>query len=241
MMTTTATYSRVRRPIFTPIRERNHNLEEQLSSKYESFLSNSSHRVNLSNFANKISDGVHNTVIDSADGTFNLLSCKNLKDGRVVINDVERKISKETFQILRRRTQLEQWDILLSSVGTIGEIVLLKEDPSKYEFQRSVAMIKACDKQDACIIYSALKRQKNELIHSAHGAVQQCLFLSDIKGFEIEVPTKRNTIDEFGKYAIAVHNAIAKNQKESIVLGTLRDSLLTHLMSGELNITEIDC
>ena len=91
---------------------------------------------------NNITDGVHNSVKDDINGNYYLLSCKNIKGGVITIGENERKVNKETFEKLRKRTRLQKGDLLLSSVGTIGEMVLLNEIPSNYEFQRSVAIIK---------------------------------------------------------------------------------------------------
>lgn len=211
----------------------NHNLEEQLDSRYAFLLRKSSQRLPLSTISAGVTDGVHNTIIDSPNDSYYLLSCKNLKDGRISIGDEERRIDRNTFIKLRQRTKLGKWDILLSSVGTIGEIVLLREEPSSFEFQRSVAMIKPTS-FGPFVIYSALRRQKLELIHSAHGAVQQCLFLSDIGKFEITIPADPSDIYEFSKFSMVTHSLIAEREKQNFELITLRNLLLPKLLSGEL-------
>lgn len=89
-----------------------------------------------------VTDGVHNSVEDDPTGEYFLLSCKNIKNGAVIISSNERKISKDTFDQLRKRTKLDVNDILLSSVGTIGELALVIDKPNFIEFQRSVAILK---------------------------------------------------------------------------------------------------
>ena len=185
---------------------------------------------------NNITDGVHNSVKDDINGNYYLLSCKNIKGGVITIGENERKVNKETFEKLRKRTRLQKGDLLLSSVGTIGEMVLLNEIPSNYEFQRSVAIIKP-NKEiiSSHFLYYAMKAQKDEIIHSAHGAVQQCLFISDVANFKTIVPP-RETMQHFTNITVELHEKLSKNNQESRRLAELRDTLLPKLMSGELHI-----
>jgi len=187
-----------------------------------------------------ITDGVHNTVKDVANGGFYLLSCKNIKGGIITIGDHERTIDGETFNKLRKRTKLQKGDILLSSVGTIGEMVLLNDDLSNIEFQRSVAIIKPDnDVITSHFLFYSLMNQKVNIIHSAHGAVQQCLFISDIANFSTIIPPKEDII----KFTNVVKVLVDKKttiEKENKCLATLRDTLLPKLMSGEIKVNEIE-
>ena len=216
----------------------NDNLERQAEAVFHKmFLEDAQRkRVSVKDVALNVTDGVHNTVKDDPDGQYYLLSCKNIKGGKITLGNSERKINEETFERLRKRTKLEKGDILLSSVGTIGELVLLKEEPSHYEFQRSVAMIKANRKiVSPEYLYEALLTQKSEIIHAAHGAVQQCVFISDILGFIIPLPTKEE-LSKFESLVVPVFDKIQQNENEIRCLADLRDTLLPKLMNGEIEL-----
>lgn len=194
----------------------------------------------ISDVALNVTDGVHNTVNDDPAGEFFLLSCKNIKGGSLGIGLSERRISKETFDKLRRRTKLAKGDILISSVGTIGEILLLNSDPSNYEFQRSVAMIKPNPRYvSSAYLFASLVSKRLQLIHAAHGAVQQCLFISDIENFPICIP-ETEKLHAFDEIVVPMLDAISSNETVNRRLADLRDSLLPKLMSGELDISEFD-
>ena len=169
-----------------------------------------------------------------------MLSCKNIKDGSLSIGLNERKISKETFDKLRKRTKLAKGDILLTSVGTIGEMLLVNFEPNNIEFQRSVAIIKPnTEVVSAAYLYYALLAQKQEIIHAGHGAVQQCIFLKDIMGFEIHKPDK-NAMQGFDEIVNPIADMIINNHRENERLCGMRDSLLPKLMSGELDVSDLD-
>ena len=216
----------------------NTNLELQAQALYKQwFVDNRSddwEEKQLSEIALHITDGVHNTVIDSPEGEYYLLSCKNIKSGQLLIGSNERRIDRETFAKLRKRTRLSQGDILVTSVGTVGEMYLVNEFPTNYEFQRSVAIIKPNqDIISSYFLYAALLYQRNELKHLAHGAVQQCIFISDLKEYSFIVPNK-NDISAFDEVVAPMFNKIGELQKENEALSTLRDTLLPKLMNGEI-------
>lgn len=216
----------------------NANLELQAQALYKQwFVDNHSddwEEMPLDKIALHITDGVHNTVVDTPDGDGYLLSCKNIKNGQLHIDNNERRISAETLSRLRKRTRLDQGDILLTSVGTIGEMLLINEYPSNYEFQRSVAIIKPNPQLvSSYFLYSALLYKKAEIKHLAHGAVQQCIFISDLKEFLVDVPNFE-IITSFDNIVAPLFDTITKMQKENKVLTNLRDTLLPKLISGEI-------
>lgn len=195
--------------------------------------------VSVDDVSLNITDGVHNTVIDDSEGSFYLLSCKNIKGGSISIGEKERKINELTFLKLRKRTKLAKGDILLSSVGTVGELVLLNYEPGNIEFQRSVAIIKPNPEIISSIfLYETLLNQKTEIIHAAHGAVQQCIFIGDIKGFKVILPPKQ-IVDEYDKIVKPMFEQITQNLDQNTYLSDIRDILLPKLMSGELDVSDL--
>ncbi len=194
----------------------------------------------IADIALNVTDGVHNTVKDDPEGQYLLLSCKNIKGGLLSIGASERKINSETFEKLRRRTKLAKGDILISSVGTVGELLLLNTDPSNFEFQRSVAIVKPnSELVSSAYVYESLVAKKAELINAAHGAVQQCLFISDIAGFPIGIP-KTAELRSFDEIINPMFDTITANEAENLRLEALRDTLLPKLMFGELDVSELD-
>ena len=187
-----------------------------------------------------VTDGVHNTVKDDPEGQYLLLSCKNIKGGSLSIGTSERRISSETFEKLRRRTKLEKGDVLISSVGTVGELLLLNSQPNNYEFQRSVAIVKPNpDFVSSVYLYESLVSRKAELINRAHGAVQQCLFISDISEFPIGIPTSED-LHSFDDIVVPMFDNITANEMENTRLEVIRNSLLPKLMSGELDVSALE-
>ena len=139
-----------------------------------------------------ITDGEHGTVIDDNNGRFYLLSNKNIVNNEIVITNGDRKINKEVFEKINKRTVLEKNDILISTVGTLGKTAIIKNDIINYVFQRSVGIIKVDSKK---INPYYLKYQidspafQKRIIKLSKGAIQKCLYIDDLRNLEIMLPS----------------------------------------------------
>lgn len=148
--------------------------------------------MKLEDLCINITDGTHSTVVDSLDGSYFLLSCKNVKNGQVFYGDGDRRIDYSTLIALRQRTKMSVGDVVVSSVGTIGEVALIKDNPD-YEFQRSVAILKPNKEliePSYLAYYLSSSAGQNEIKGRIKGAAQPCLFLSDIKDINIALVSK---------------------------------------------------
>ena len=219
----------------------NENLEQQAQAIFANMFDESNTtQATISDVSLNVTDGVHNTVHDDPEGEYLLLSCKNIKGGSLNIGTSERRISRDTFEKLRRRTKLSKGDVLISSVGTIGELLLLNNEPLNYEFQRSVAMVKPNPSVvSSAYLYESLLSNRAKLINSAHGAVQQCLFISDIAEFPIRIP-QQDILSEFDTIVTPMLDIVTANENENIKLSQLRDTLLPKLMSDEIDVSDLE-
>lgn len=144
--------------------------------------------MKLSEICLKITDGTHGSIIDDKEGSFYLLSCKNIKNGKIVITNIDRRIKYTTFKNLNKRTNLSVNDILITTVGTIGELAIINSHEINYEFQRSVGIIKVDPERiipKYVFYYLSSNSAKNQINSLIKGAVQKCLFLNDIGRIEI--------------------------------------------------------
>ena len=144
----------------------------------------------LKDFCLNITDGEHGTVIDDINGAYYLLSNKNIINGHIVISNDDRRISKESFEKINKRTKLEKNDVLISTVGTIGKTAIVEEN--NYVVQRSVGIIKTDSKKlnpKYLIYYLNQDYYQIRLVSLSKGAVQKCLFISDLKDLDIDVPS----------------------------------------------------
>ena len=90
-------------------------------------------------------------------------------------------------------------------------------------------------------IYCTLKQPDVycEIVNRGQGSAQPNISASDIMSISCVIPSKE-AINKFNKTLQPLFDLIISNQRENQQLSTLRDSLLPKLMSGELDVSDID-
>ena len=97
--------------------------------------------VRLGDISYKIVDGDHNPPTGEKEKTpYIMASSTNIGNERLINLEKVRYLSEENFIKCNKRTLVKKDDILFSSVGSIGSVIVYNED-YKLTFQRSVIVI----------------------------------------------------------------------------------------------------
>lgn len=90
-------------------------------------------------------------------------------------------------------------------------------------------------------IYCTLKQPEvyHEIVNRGQGSAQPNISAYDIMSIPCVIPSEE-AINDFNDIAQPLFDLIISNQRENQQLSELRDSLLPRLMSGELDISDID-
>ena len=123
--------------------------------------------------------------------------------------------------------------VTVSARGTIG-FVCLRHEPY-VPIVRLISLIPNKEKITAKYLYLSLER----LNILGNGTTQQQLTIPDFKRTEILVPTYE-VIDSFTDKINPIFNQIWGHEKEIRILSNLRDTLLSKLMSGEIDLSKIN-
>ena len=134
------------------------------------------------------------TVIDVRDGThdspsyvdsgYPLVTSKNLQDGLIDFSKVS-LIKEDDYQKINKRSKVEVGDLLFAMIGTIGNPVVVKEEP--LFAIKNVALFKGNPKYDMNFLsyYLRSPRIKEKFDRQAKGTTQRFLGLGYLRTFEI--------------------------------------------------------
>ena len=78
-------------------------------------------------FCDSVRDGTHGTP-KPTDSGYKLITGKHVKDGQIIPTDAY-FISERDYNAINERSLVEQWDVLMSMIGTIGEVAVVKTRP----------------------------------------------------------------------------------------------------------------
>ena len=135
-------------------------------------------------------------------------------------------------------------DLVLAMTGaTIGKFAMVSEINEPIFVNQRVGKFFLGNEplKKVPFIYCTLKMDDvySEVITRGQGSAQPNISGADIMTIPCVIPTQ-NEIDEFNSFAEPIFTQLAKNQSESKKLALLRDSLLPKLMSGELDVSDLD-
>lgn len=156
---------------------------------------------------------------------------------RVVdFNNCTKFVDEDTYNNWFRSGHPKPWDILLSTVGSLAEMKIFLGE--KGCIAQNVVALRS--KAIAPIfLYQYLNYIRNDLVAYNIGSVQPSIKVTHIIKHPIFVPDD-NRLAAFEDTAKVISDQIYKLYCESEVLKGLRDSLLPKLMSGELDVSDLD-
>ena len=109
----------------------------------------------------------------------------------------------------------------------------------KFEaYQRTYVLIPNNPRYTAWLFY-AVKYNLNKITLAARGSVIKFITKGNLEDFSFAAPKNLDSfgiIDQFS----AINNIIATNREENAKLSQIRDTLLPRLMSGELDVSDIE-
>lgn len=187
-------------------------------------------------------------IIDVRDGThdspkpvkcgYALVTSKHLEPFNINFSETY-QISEADYIKINQRSAVEQYDILISMIGTVGLLSLVWHYPINFAI-KNVGLFKTSHKENFIeYIYLFLKSDyaRNHIEVRMAGSTQKYISLGELRKIPVIIPSdeiiiefKKTICSSFAK----IYNNIAQNEKLSI----LRETLLPKLMSGGIRVSE---
>ena len=146
-------------------------------------------------------------------------------------------ITKEEYQKIHKKWTLRPDDILLTIVGTLGNVAIVRERDLPFSMQRSIALLRVSEKIPYSYLYFLLNSDffKGELQKRINPTAQPGIYLTELSKIKIIVPNKR-IADLFHSVAQSFIKFMQSRIDNSDILTDLRDSLLPKLISGKVRV-----
>lgn len=183
-----------------------------------------------------VRDGTH-TSPKFFDRGFPLITSKNLINGKIDFKNIQ-YISKKDHIEICKRSNVDDGDILLAMIGTIGNPVLVKKDR---EFSiKNVALFKVGKNNNHLnnvYLYNYLSYSTYELNKKSAGGTQKFVGLSEFRKFQLPIPplAEQEKIAEIlSCWDDGIEKLLALIEKKKIQKKALMQQLLTgkHRLKG---------
>lgn len=173
----------------------------------------------------------------SEDGTYGLVTIKNVHDGMFIPNCTSR--ISEPPENMPRYCYLSTGDILISLTGNIGRVCIVYGND--YLLNQRVAKLVPREQKNWAYIYCSFRHIdfQNRLCTIANGVAQQNLSPVATGNMQIAIPSKA-LLDSFSTISEPLIESIVKLFRINSILRETRDLLLPKLISGELDVSNLD-
>lgn len=217
----------------------NENLEQHISSFYEHICENKSWDACELEKLIEVRDGTHDSPKPQTDGYLLVTSKHLLPYG--VDRSTPNRIAEKDFKKINERSLVEQGDVLMSMIGTIGLISFVTDQTIDYAI-KNVALFKTSKTPELAYYFlNFLKSKKTQqyIEMCLAGSTQKYISLGELRKMPIPNPDYV-TLKHFNEIVKPMYQMIILNSQENITFSRLRDYLLVKLISGELDVSAID-
>lgn len=156
-------------------------------------------------------------------------------------NSFEVYVDEHSYKFLSKSSLFGN-EIIISNVGDVGSVFLCPKLDLPMTLGNNIIMLRAeTDSYLDFYLYIWFKwSYGQELIQGIKGGSAQPKFnKTDFKGLPVILPSQQQ-LKEFNAAVTPVFNKISQNNQENIRLVQLRDTLLPKLMSGEIDVSNVD-
>ena len=221
----------------------NKNLEEQLSALFVNMFGHSidsldNSDIKLGDLIESVDNRGKTPPLSDEPTDYPIIDVRALSGNSRIIDytNCTKYVSKETYNNWFRSGHPKEYDILISTVGSLAEMKI---------FLGTIG----CIAQNVIgfrtkgisplYLYQYLNYIKNDLAAYNIGSVQPSIKVTHIIKHSIYVASKED-IEIFDSIARNITKKIFANSQENEALKQMRDTLLPKLMSGELDVSNID-
>lgn len=137
----------------------------------------------MDEYCESVRDGTHDTPKSIEQGEY-LVTSKAIKDNSIDF-ELCYKISKTDYDKINKRSKVEKWDVLMTMIGTVGRLLLVKDVPN-YAI-KNIALFKIGDEYRAKWFYYYLSTNniQNYFDMIANGTSQHFIGLGNMRKLKI--------------------------------------------------------
>lgn len=199
--------------------------------------------VRLGDISYKIVDGDHNPPTGEKEKTpYIMASSTNIGNERLINLEKVRYLSEENFIKCNKRTLVKKDDILFSSVGSIGSVIVYNED-YKLTFQRSVTVIGT--RINSYYLRIVLLSPYCQFIFKTQssGTAQKGFYIRQVNNLLIPLPPlaeQNRIVEKLDNVLANIDELKASEEKLSILQKNFPDKLKKSILQSAIqgNLTE---
>ena len=221
----------------------NNNLEQQISAIFVNMFGSAidaldDSAIKLGDLIESIDNRGKTPPLSDESTAYPIIDVKALSGNSRIIDyaNCTKYVSEETYKNWFRSGHPREYDILISTVGSLAEMKIFLGNTGCIAQNVIGFRTKGIS---SLYLYQYLNYIKNDLVAYNIGSVQPSIKVTHVIKHSIYVAPKEE-IEIFDSIARNITQKIYVNYQENKALEQVRDTLLPRLMSGELDVSNIN-
>lgn len=219
----------------------NRNLYEQAVALFESMYQDYSERK-IGELDIFVTDYVANGSFASLKENVSILEEKDyayfIRNVDLKAKEFPRFVNQHSYEFLSK-SKLVGGEVIISNVGDVGSVFLCPKLDGPMTLGNNMIMLTSPKHNNYLYLFFKSYIGQGKIDGITGGSAQPKFNKTDFKSLEINYPDD-SQVDEFNEKTSALLDMISKLDEENKRLTALRDSLLPKLMSGELDVSNLD-
>lgn len=185
--------------------------------------------------------GIRNWQYTNSDEGTKFINIRCIQDGDLTLGTANR-ITDEEANGKYLHFHLEEWDVVVSTSGTLGRSAIVRKEHLPLMLNTSVIRFRPiAEKVGFCFLYEYLNFPEflYKLESMASGSVQKNFGPMHLKQIKL-VCAPISIISDFEAICLPLFEKVIQNRARIDNLVSLRDTLLPRLISGQLRVGEVD-
>ena len=156
-------------------------------------------------------------------GHNNYITIKNIKNNTLVIDDNTDVVNDEAIRLIHKRSQIKKGDILFASIGRMGDMYIIEEDPEGWDINESVfafTIDTSIVRQKYFYYIFKVKSTLDYLASNSSGSTFKSIKMNQLKKMVFDIPSLEEQ-DQIIEALDKVDHVIAMRKQEICLLDEL--------------------
>ncbi len=181
--------------------------------------------ISASDYCSRITDGTHDSPKRKESGKF-LITSKHIKGSKIDF-DKAYFISQLDFDEINKRSQVNQWDVIISMIGEYCGFCYLEKEKNPDYAVKNVGLFKVDDRLKAQWLYYFINSRLGKFIIDSNksGTSQPYITLGFLRGFPVLLPSNIEEMDSIVKILSSLDDKIELLHKQNETLEQTAETL----------------
>lgn len=196
----------------------------------------------LEDVINRFATGLNprqNFTLNSSSSNNYYVTIKNFREGQLYLDDNCDKINDYALELINHRSNLRSGDVLMSSIGRIGDAYVIVSEPKNWNINESIFSLRPdYSKITSLFLYYTIKSDllQKQIKGGSTGSTLTSIKMSHLKELLCYIPTSMEEQSAITNILSTMDNEIESLKEEREKYIRLKEGMMQKLLSGQIRL-----